>query len=88
MKLRGLGIRICDLRSIFQENKQVNLFEDNNQKSIVNSILNEVNTKFEGKILITGKQYLLENSIDIDNIKFLRKNNQPYDKKINLEEKK
>lgn len=86
--LRGLGIRICDLRSIFQENKQVNLFEDNNQKSIVNSILNEVNTKFEGKILITGKQYLLENSIDIDNIKFLRKNNQPYDKKINLEEKK
>jgi len=64
------------------------LFEDNNQKSIVNSILNEVNTKFEGKILITGKQYLLENSIDIDNIKFLRKNNQPYDKKINLEEKK
>gem|GEM_PF-6889396 len=76
------------MRSIFQENKQVNLFEDNNQKSIVNSILNEVNTKFEGKILITGKQYLLENSIDIDNIKFLRKNNQPYDKKINLEEKK
>ncbi|MBN0970925.1 DNA polymerase IV [Mycoplasma phocoeninasale] len=84
--VRGLGIRISNLRSIFSAG-DIDLFSSNNNSKIDN-LIDYVNSSLGSKKLKTANQLLKENKIDINNIRFLRKNVFSKNDKINLEEKK
>lgn len=83
-EIRGLGIALRGLRTIFNNYSSLNLFELDN-KNIIDKIINEQNF-LEGKNqLKTLYQYSKEKQINTENIKFLRKNSKK-NKTINLEE--
>lgn len=85
-EIRGLGIALRGLRTIFNNYSSLNLFELDN-KNIIDKIINEQNF-LEGKNqLKTLYQYSKEKQINTENIKFLRKNSKTKNKTINLEEK-
>ncbi|WP_330463276.1 Y-family DNA polymerase [Metamycoplasma gateae] len=85
-KIRGLGIAISDLKSTFNIQKSLDLFKNSSSMNKVEKIIKE-NNFYEGKeILKTLKQFSKEKNINIENIKFLRKNTTIGTKKINLEE--
>ncbi|AZZ65466.1 DNA polymerase IV [Metamycoplasma phocicerebrale] len=83
--IRGVGGSLSYLKSIFDNNKTINLFEQE-KLSKIDRIINNSNYRFGKNLLKTGAQYLKEKSAQQENIKFLRKNKKPYNKKINLEE--
>ncbi|MBN4089407.1 Y-family DNA polymerase [Mycoplasma enhydrae] len=82
--IRGLGIALSSLRSVFSINKSIELFENKNASEI-DKIINNNNFKFEKNVLKSANQYLKEQSVQKENIKFLRKNTAKRDKKIDLE---
>ncbi|WP_277869723.1 Y-family DNA polymerase [[Mycoplasma] phocidae] len=84
--VRGLGIRISNLRSVFSVGN-IDLFSKNENNKIGNLISN-INYELGNKKLKTANQLLKETKNDINNIKFLRKNVFSGDNEINIEEKK
>ncbi len=84
--IRGLGIHLSNLRSLF-EVEQYDLFTEYNNESKINKIINSINFQYDIPQLKTVKQLLVENGKDINNIKFLRKNITKTKNEIELEEK-
>ncbi|PYF43706.1 Y-family DNA polymerase [Metamycoplasma alkalescens] len=86
-KIRGLGVGLGGLKSVFSEKESLNLFEFENKKnSIVEKIINENNLVIGKNKLKTLNQYDQEKNQNKENIRFLRKNFKTYNKKINLED--
>ncbi|TPR54357.1 Y-family DNA polymerase [Metamycoplasma neophronis] len=71
--VRGLGVRLSNLRSEFYANRQLDLFELNNNKTKTEKLINEINFQLGKNVLKTGKQLVKEKGKDTHNIRFLRR---------------
>ena len=71
--VRGLGVRISNLRSIF-ERKEIDLFSET-KISKSEEIMNLINTKFEKVVLKSANQVNLEKKSKSKSIKFLKEDN-------------
>ncbi|ENY69307.1 DNA polymerase IV (DinB) [Metamycoplasma auris 15026] len=84
-KIRGLGVALNTLVSIFDDNNSLDLFA-NQSKNLVEKIISENNFAIGKNTLKTLDQYKKEINENVENIKFLRKNTKSYNKKLNLED--
>ncbi|PZV99940.1 Y-family DNA polymerase [Metamycoplasma auris] len=84
-KVRGLGVTLSSLVSIFDDSNSLNLF-DVESKNLVERIISENNFAIGKNTLKTLDQYKKEINKNSENIRFLRKNTKSYNKKINLED--
>ncbi|WP_369085971.1 DNA polymerase IV [Metamycoplasma spumans] len=70
--IRGLGVKLNNLRSVFYNNEQIDLLEDK-KLSEVNKLIYELNFKMGKNLLKTGAQLAKEKNKDKHNIRFLRR---------------
>ncbi|MGX9339867.1 MULTISPECIES: Y-family DNA polymerase [unclassified Mycoplasma] len=83
--LRGLGVSIGNLRTIFNSDSSFDILSSDS-KNMVEKIINEQNFINGNNLLKTLYQYSMEKNINTDNIKFLRKNSKTKNKRISLED--
>lgn len=69
--IRGLGFRVSNLKTIFDENYSIDLF-DNVKEDKIEDIIFSINYKLGKQVLKKGSQFVLEQKAKPKSIKFLK----------------